>query len=71
MALERGAGYVGSMGSRRTTEYKRERLAALGVDADLIARLSAPIGLAIGAVEPREIAVAVLAEVIAVMRGVR
>lgn len=68
-ALIGGAGYVGSMGSRRTTAHKRERLLAAGLDETAVARLRAPIGLDIGAVTPQEIATAVLAEVVAVRRG--
>lgn len=70
MSLEAGARYVGSMGSRVTTEAKLARLAAAGVAPDVLARLHAPIGLAIGARTPQEIAVSILAEVVAVGRGV-
>jgi xanthine dehydrogenase accessory factor len=69
-ALEGGARYVGSMGSRLTTEAKRARLADSGVAPELLARLRAPIGLAIGGRTPQEIAVSILAEVVAVGRGV-
>lgn len=68
-ALTGRAGYVGAMGSRSTTAAKRERLAARGLAPDRIDRLHAPIGLAVGAVTPEEIAVAVLAEIVAVRRG--
>lgn len=61
--------YVGSMGSRRTTAAKRERLLEAGLDEATVRRLHAPIGLDIGGVTPREIAVAVLAEIVAVARG--
>lgn len=63
------ARYVGAMGSRRTTAAKRERLREGGLSDDQVGRLHAPIGLAIGALTPREIAVAVLAEMVASMRG--
>lgn len=69
-ALAGPAWYVGAMGSRRTTAAKLERLAALGLTEAQIERLHAPIGLDIGAVPPREIAVAVLAEIVATSRGV-
>lgn len=69
-SLEGGARYVGSMGSRLTTEAKRARLADSGVTPELLARLRAPIGLAIGGRTPQEIAVSILAEVVAVGRGV-
>jgi xanthine dehydrogenase accessory factor len=68
-ALVGGAGYVGSMGSRRTTALKRERLLAAGLGDDVVARLHAPIGLDIGSVTPQEIAVAVLGEIVAARRG--
>ncbi|MFJ4220410.1 XdhC family protein [Curtobacterium luteum] len=67
IALRRGAGYVGAMGSRATHERRSERLRELGTpDTD---RLRSPIGLDIGARTPAETAVAVMAEVIAVRTG--
>ncbi|HEY3014747.1 MAG TPA: XdhC family protein [Nocardioides sp.] len=61
--------YVGAMGSRRTQARRRDWLLANGLtDADLEA-LHAPIGLDIGADEPGEIAVSILAEIVAVRRG--
>ena len=65
-ALESGAGYVGALGSRGTAERRRARLRALGVPDRLIDRLHMPIGLDVGARTPAELAVAVLAEVLAV-----
>lgn len=64
-----GAGYVGAMGSRRTTLAKRERLAAAGLDDASLARLHAPIGIDIGSVTPQEIAVSVLAQIVAGRHG--
>jgi xanthine dehydrogenase accessory factor len=61
--------YVGSMGSSKTTAAKRSRLSAAGLDDASLERLRAPIGLAIGSRTPQEIAVSVLAEVVAVGRG--
>ncbi|PZF58403.1 hypothetical protein DEJ23_05470 [Curtobacterium sp. MCSS17_008] len=67
LALRRGAGYVGAMGSRATHERRSETLRALGTpDLD---RLRSPIGLDIGARTPAELAVAVMAEVVAVRTG--
>lgn len=67
-ALEKGCFYVGALGSRRTHATRIERLAAAGVEREGLARLHAPIGLDIGAVSPAEIAVAILAQVIGVLR---
>lgn len=68
-ALSRPARYTGSMGSGKSSSAKRERLATAGVDPTLLERLRAPIGLSIGSRTPQEMAVAVLAEVVAVGRG--
>ena len=51
-SLESAAWYVGALGSVRTTEKRIERLLKLGVDADALARLHAPVGLSIGS-KPR------------------
>lgn len=67
-ALAAGCFYVGALGSRKTHAARRERLAAGGAPADAIDRIRAPIGLAIGAASPQEIAVAILAEITAAMR---
>jgi xanthine dehydrogenase accessory factor len=61
-ALESRAWYVGALGSRRTTEARRERLTILGVSPDALARLHAPVGIDIGSKTPPEIAVSILAE---------
>lgn len=67
IALRRGAAYVGAMGSRATHERRLAELQELGTpDLD---RLRSPIGLDIGAQTPAEVAVAVMAEVIAVRSG--
>jgi len=67
-ALDAGCFYVGALGSRKTHARRVERLLALGATADEIARIHAPIGIAIGASSPAEIAVAVLAQVIRALR---
>lgn len=67
-ALKAGCFYVGALGSRKTHAKRVERLAALGHSADEIGRISAPIGLDIGAASPGEIAVAVLADIISAYR---
>lgn len=65
-ALTTDAFYVGAMGSSRTSASRRERLRALDLDEAALARLHAPIGLPIGSKTPPEIAVAIMAEIIAV-----
>jgi xanthine dehydrogenase accessory factor len=67
-ALGRGCFYIGALGSKKTHARRLERLAAQGVTGDALARIHAPIGLAIGAVSPAEIAVSVMAEITASLR---
>ena len=67
-ALETGCFYVGALGSRKTHGKRVERLMAAGLSAELIEAIDAPIGADIGAQSPAEIAVAVLAEIIAALR---
>jgi xanthine dehydrogenase accessory factor len=69
-ALKSPAFYVGALGSRGNTAKRRERLAMFDLSAAEIARLHGPIGLDLGARTPAEIAVSILAEVIAVRHGV-
>ena len=61
--------YVGLIGSRAKVARLTEALIDAGVSAEWIKQLRAPIGFDIGAVSPEEIAVAILAELIAVRRG--
>ena len=67
-ALAAGCFYVGALGSRKTHAKRVERLTALGHGEAEIARISAPIGLDIGAANPAEIAVAILADIIQHLR---
>ncbi len=67
-ALAADCFYVGALGSRKTHGKRLERLRALGVGDDALARIKAPIGVAIGARSPAEIAVSILAEIIAALR---
>ena len=64
-----GAGYIGMIGSARKVQRVFDQLKERGVTAEQLARVYAPLGLDIGADAPVEIAVSVLAEVLAVLRG--
>ena len=68
VALGSDAFYIGSLGSRRTHAARLERLRARGFDEPALARIHGPIGLAIGAKSPAEIATAVTAEITARLR---
>ena len=68
-ALASPAGYIGAMGSRRTTEARAAALREEGVGEEDLARIRAPIGLDIGSRTPAEVAVAVAAEIVSVRRG--
>jgi xanthine dehydrogenase accessory factor len=61
--------YLGLIGSRAKVARINDALAAEGMPVECLARVHAPIGLDIGAVTPAEIAVSILAELIAVRRG--
>jgi xanthine dehydrogenase accessory factor len=67
-ALKAGCFYVGALGSRKTHAARLERLAAAGAAEGDLARIRGPIGLDIGAANPAEIAVSILAQVIAAHR---
>jgi xanthine dehydrogenase accessory factor len=67
--LQRGCWYVGAIGSRRTQAERRARLLAQGVPADDLARLRGPIGLDLGGKAPAEVALAIMAEIVALRRG--
>lgn len=69
-ALKSPAFYVGALGSKKNNDARRKRLAGFDLSAGEIARLHGPVGLKIGAKTPPEIAVAILAEMTAVRRGV-
>ncbi|MGE8589787.1 MAG: XdhC family protein, partial [Alcaligenes sp.] len=70
-ALKSSAFYVGAIGSRRNNQSRRERLAEyFDLTAEEIDRLKGPIGLYVGSKTPAEIAVSIMAEIIAVKNGV-
>jgi xanthine dehydrogenase accessory factor len=68
-ALRRGCRYVGAVGSRKTQADRRERLRAAGVGDDELARLRGPVGLDLGGRNPAEMALAIIAEVVAERYG--
>jgi xanthine dehydrogenase accessory factor len=61
--------YVGMIGSKRRTNIVLERLRADGVADETLCEVRAPVGLDIGAVSPEEVALAILAEIVAARRG--
>ena len=61
--------YIGLIGSKRRTNIVLQRLSDDGVDAARLQRVHAPVGLDIGAVTPEEVALAIMAEIVAVRRG--
>ncbi len=63
--------FIGLVGSRRHTGHHLEALRAKGVTDDVIGRIQSPVGLDLGAVTPAEIAVSILAGLVAVRRGGR
>jgi xanthine dehydrogenase accessory factor len=68
-ALGTRVGYLGAMGSRRTTDDRNRRLREEGVTDDDLQRVMAPIGLDLGARTPEETAVSIVAEIIASRTG--
>lgn len=68
MALNSPAFYVGALGSQRTQARRRQRLLKAGLSKAQLDRLHGPIGLAIGAQTPDEIALAIIGEIVAERR---
>jgi xanthine dehydrogenase accessory factor len=68
-ALRSPAFYIGALGSRRTHGKRVDRLTEAGHGPDAIARIHAPVGLDIGAVTAPEIALSIVAQVVAARRG--
>ncbi|MCC7426823.1 MAG: XdhC family protein [Alphaproteobacteria bacterium] len=68
-ALKSPAFYIGALGSRKTHAARLKRLAEMGHGPEVLARIRGPVGLSIEAVTPAEIALSILAEVVAVRRN--
>ncbi len=69
-ALPGPSPYIGVLSSKRAHEQRIERLSKGGVSTELLARIHTPIGLKIGARTPEEIALCIMAEIVAVRNGV-
>jgi xanthine dehydrogenase accessory factor len=65
LALRSPARFVGAMGSRRAQAKRRERLLAAGMGEDELERLSAPVGLDLGAISREETGLSIIAEIVA------
>lgn len=68
-ALATNADYVGMIGSKRRTNIVLDKLRAEGFAEEQLRKVRAPIGLDIGAISPEEVALAILAEIVAERRG--
>jgi len=68
-ALAAHADYIGMIGSKRRTNIVLDKMRAEGFAEDQLRKVRAPIGLDIGAVSPEEVALAILAEIVAERRG--
>lgn len=69
VAFDSETPYIGAMGSRRAQAKRRERLEAAGIPVEQLERVSAPIGLDIGALGSEETALSIMAEIVAVRNG--
>jgi xanthine dehydrogenase accessory factor len=69
IALRSRASYVGLIGSRATQAKRRVALREAGFSDPELARIHGPVGLDLGGREPAEIALAILAEIVAVRHG--
>jgi len=69
-ALESQAFYIGALGSSRSAQARRQRLASLGYSTQQIERIHGPAGVHIGSKRPAEIAVSILAQITAIRNGI-
>jgi xanthine dehydrogenase accessory factor len=70
-ALKTGAFYIGALGSRKTHASRLQRLQEMGHDQAALQRIRGPVGLDIAAATAPEIAISIIAEIVAVRRGGR
>ena len=70
LALENPCRYIGALGSRKTHARRMASLKEMGITDEQLSRIHAPIGLNLGGRRPAEIAVAILAQIIAIRNGV-
>lgn len=68
IVLESSAFYIGALGSQKTQRKRRERLLADGLSEAKLDRIHGPIGIDLGAKTPQEIALSIMAEIVAVRR---
>ena len=69
VVLAHRVGYIGAIGSRKTSEERAERLKREGITDEQLQHIHGPIGLSIGATSPEEIALAIMAEIVATRHG--
>jgi len=69
VAMKSDAFYIAALGSRKTQKQRRERLSEKGFTENEIARIHGPAGLDIGSLEPAEIALSILAELVSIRRS--
>ncbi|HVM30382.1 MAG TPA: XdhC family protein [Candidatus Limnocylindrales bacterium] len=69
VALQADCRYVGAIGSRRTQRARRQRLSESGLHPQQVERLHGPVGLDLGGREPAEVALAIIAQVVATRYG--
>jgi xanthine dehydrogenase accessory factor len=69
IALQSNAAYVGLIGSRTTQAERRQALLEAGLESEALERIHGPIGLDLGGRSPAEIALAILAEIVAAQHG--
>jgi xanthine dehydrogenase accessory factor len=69
VVLNHEVAYVGAIGSRKTSAERAERLLKQGLNEEQIQRIHGPIGLDLGGASPEEMALAIMAEIVAVQHG--